>query len=161
MTREEFQDTIISQLPVMYRVAYALSGDKDDAGDMVQDTMIRLWKSRENLNDITNRTAYCITALKRVYYDMAMSRHTTESLTDNHEDLIEQSNPAEQRSSLELVQKIIDTLPEGQQTVIRLSAFAGRSNEEISQLTGYSNENVRTLLSRARKTIKKLFTLNN
>lgn len=161
MTRKEFHDRIISQLPVMYRVAYSLSGDKEEAGDLVQDTMVRLWDNRETLDNITNHTAYCITVMKHRYYDMVKSRRATETLTTEPEALIERDELIDHRSSLELVQKIIDTLPEGQRAVIRLSAFAGQSNEEISEITGYSHENVRTLLSRARKNIKKLFTLNN
>ena len=44
---------------------------------------------------------------------------------------------------------------------MELSSFGECSNEEIAEITGYSNENVRTLLSRARKTVKKLFLINN
>ncbi len=161
MTRKEFQERIISQLPVMYRVAFALSGDRDEANDMVQDTMIRLWNGRENLDNVSNIPAYCLMALKRRFYDGVKSKKTTESICDISEEATEKTDMLEHRSALELVRKIIEILPEGQRTVIRLSTFAGRSNDEISQITGYSNENVRTMLSRARKTIKKLFILNN
>lgn len=59
--------------------------------------------------------------------------------------------------SVEFIGRIVDSLPEGQREVVRLSAFDERSNEEIAELTGYSPGNVRQLLSRGRKKIREMY----
>lgn len=161
MTRQEFQTRIIPLHSAMYRAAYALTGNKDEACDLVQDTMVRLWNNRDNLDEVINPSGYCVMAIKRRYIDHIRSRHDTEALTDLVEESTERADIIEHRSSLDLVKKIIETLPENQKTVMKLSSFTGCSNEEIVEITGFSNDNVRSLLSRARKTVKKLFLLNN
>ncbi|MDE6488217.1 MAG: sigma-70 region 4 domain-containing protein [Paramuribaculum sp.] len=61
------------------------------------------------------------------------------------------------RSDLDLALKLMASLPEAQQRVVRLSSVGGCSNDEIAELTGFSPANVRTLLSRGRKRIRELF----
>lgn len=97
----------------------------------------------------------------RRFFDSIRANRPTQELTDVAEEASERTDLIEHRSSLELVKRIIETLPSGQRTVMELSSFGECSNEEIAEITGYSNENVRTLLSRARKTVKKLFLINN
>ena len=59
---------------------------------------------------------------------------------------------------MKIVLHIISELPEQQRQVVLLRHFEEKSTEEIERETGLSNANIRVLLSRARKTIKELFT---
>ena len=64
----------------------------------------------------------------------------------------------EQREDMKRLLRLIAELPENQRQVLLLRHFEEKSNAEIEQETGLSNANIRVLLSRARKTIKELFT---
>lgn len=162
MTRKEFKSTILTQHHAMYGVALSLTGNPDEAADLVQDTLLKLWDSRNSLPAIANPAAYCVSALRNRYFD---------SLRPIRESLMQESQPEsaseaevsriDGRSDLSLVMEIIAALPPNQQTVIRMSSFGGCSNDEIARLTGLSSSNVRTLLSRGRKTIKSLFLKNS
>lgn len=162
MTRKEFKSTILTQHHAMYGVALSLTGNPNEAADLVQDTLLKLWDCRDSLPAIGNPAAYCISALRNRYFD---------SLRPIRESLMQESQPEsaseaevrriDGRSDLSLVMEIIAALPPNQQTVIRMSSFGGCSNDEIARLTGLSSSNVRTLLSRGRKTIKSLFLKNS
>ncbi|MDE5752093.1 MAG: sigma-70 family RNA polymerase sigma factor, partial [Duncaniella sp.] len=56
------------------------------------------------------------------------------------------------------LEKMIDTLPAAQQTVVRLSLCGELSNDEIAEATGQSPDNVRQLLSRGRRKLRVLYT---
>ena len=64
----------------------------------------------------------------------------------------------EQREDMKRLLRLIAELPENQRQVLLLRHFEEKSNAEIEQETGLSNANIRVLLSRARKTVKELFT---
>ena len=91
----------------------------------------------------------------------AAQRHGTED-----EDLFERYEMAaspspqqrlEEQEQVQQVKRIIRRLPAAQRQVICLRGLQDYSLEEIGELTGFSAANVRTLLSRARKTIREQF----
>ena len=66
---------------------------------------------------------------------------------------------AESKDTRRHVEKILDTLPENQRKVIRMSGFGEFSVSEISQATGLTAGNVRQLLSRARRSLRNCLDL--
>lgn len=56
------------------------------------------------------------------------------------------------------VMRLIKTLPDAQQTVLRMKHIDGLETSEIARITGSNEEAVRQNLSRARKKILKMFT---
>lgn len=162
MTRIEFQQKVASHHEKMYRVALSFTNDPDAACDLVQDTLVKLWVKRHLLDDIENLGGYCVGALRHQFADSLRSSRATKISLDDGVDVPDESahNKMDGQSNLELVRRIIDTLPANQALVVKLSGFSGCSNEEIAGITGLSPANVRTLLSRGRKRIKELY-INN
>jgi RNA polymerase sigma-70 factor (ECF subfamily) len=58
---------------------------------------------------------------------------------------------------LERTMRMVETLPDRQQTMIRLRHMEGMEMSEIAQLTGSTEVAVRKALSRARKTLAEKF----
>ncbi|MDO4318965.1 MAG: sigma-70 family RNA polymerase sigma factor [Bacteroidales bacterium] len=150
-----FRNSIVPLYKPMFAAAAAILGDRDEAADAVQDAMERLWQARESLDAIQSLPAYCMTVLRRVAIDRIRRRRQTEPIDNIPETAAPPDNTARETSAI--IDRIIATLPSNQQTVIRLSAFEQKSNDEIAVLTGLSNDNVRQLLSRARRRIKELY----
>ena len=71
MDAETFKEIILSRYGDMYRVAYAIVRDSDDAQDVVQDAVIRLWVRRQELSGIESPDAYCMAAVKASLYRTA------------------------------------------------------------------------------------------
>lgn len=147
--------------PKLYRVAFSLIGNTQDAEDILQEAYCKLWDKRKELTDIRNYEAFCVTLTRNLCLDYLrssvrkMERESLEGYdtTDNVSPEIELM----ERDRVRLVDRLIGELPENQQQVIRLSGIDGCTAEEIRQITGLSAINIRVLLSRARKTVREKF----
>ena len=159
MTAGEFKQAYFSLHPRLYRVAFAILKNAEDAEDIIQDAYCKLWDSREKLADIKNPEAYCVTLVKHLCMDSLRSPKT--ALNDyNIEDYdfpdysANAEKEMESNETITKIKSIINSLPEKQQKVLNLRGFAGCSLEEIETITGESAVNIRVLLSRARNTLR-------
>ena len=161
MTAAYFKQAYYPFYPKLFRVAFAILNNNETAKDIVQDAYCKLWDERDKLVDIQKPEAYCVTLLKNLCMDYFRSQKKTYDLNIEDYDFPDFSPDAETQivnlESIEKVKSLILQLPENQQMVIDLRVFADCSSEEIEKITGFSAENVRTLLSRARNTLKKKF----
>ncbi len=159
MDAETFKEIILSRYGDMYRVAYAIVRDSDDAQDVVQDAVTRLWVRRQELSGIESPDAYCMAAVRHLCIELLRARRRRPASVD---DVDEESAGdcdshlrVEYADSLSLAERMISTLPASQQEVVRLRSHADCSVDEISTITGLTPANVRKLLSRARRRLKQ------
>lgn len=161
MDAESFKRQFLPYHPRLYRIAYALIGNSQDAEDILQDAYCKLWNKREGLDNIQNTEAFCITLVKNLCFDFLRSprRNYQEEVIENVQLSTHVSPETEtiEQDETRQIQKLIDKLPEKQQQVIRLRGINDCSLEEIEEITGLSAVNVRVLLSRARKIIKEQY----
>lgn len=161
MDAESFKQRFLPFHPRLYRIAFALTGNAQDAEDIVQDAYCKLWNKRRDLPSILNAEAFCVTLVKNLCFDLLRSpAHnrseewtadvSRETVASPEETLIEQDEVG-------VIQRLIERLPENQRQVIRLKGIKDCSLEEIGQITGLSAVNVRVLLSRARKMIREQY----
>lgn len=156
MNQEEiFTTRFLPLYERMFIVAAAILGkDSGDASDAVQDAMVRIWKSGHAMAEVSNPEGYAVAAVRSSAIDILRRRRQWCDIEEVR-DVSSDSQP--DPDSGEWLEKVIASLPRGQQEVVRLSAFGDMSNDEIASATGYSAANVRQLLSRGRKRIKELY----
>ena len=160
MTSDEFKAEILPYYKDMWRMAYAVLGNRDEAADAVQDAMLRLWSVRDSLPEISNRRSYCIGAVRNASLRLIEGRKEFSPLTE----IAETSESPEAVGRLEaneikdFVSRAFDSMPPTQGEVMRLSSLSGLSNTEIAEATGLTLDNVRVILSRGRKKLKTLFS---
>ena len=157
MTAEEFKRRFLPLSRRLYTVAWRLTGNRQDAEDIVQECYIKLWNKRNDLGHVVNIEAYAVTLVKRMCYDSFNARRNDSEteISDSQTPITE--NVTEQRDELNHVQRFIEQLPEQQKTVIKMRELDNCSFEEIEEHTGLSSINIRVLLSRARKRIREQF----
>ena len=159
MTAELFRKTYLPLGDQLYRVAFYLLEDRQEAEDAVQDLFVKLLNSGSKLDGVKNAKAYAITLMRNMCIDRirAASRlHQVECGEDDPEvSFISVESVIATKEKLRRVLAIIEGLPTKQREVVRQRIFEDRSYEEISKDTGLSENNLRVLLSIARKTIKK------
>lgn len=146
--------------PALLRLATRYMEDADEAEDVIQDVMLKLWFLRDRLDHYRSVDALavivtrhlCINRLRDVKIEkvaleegMCVGTYDTPDMR-----LVEEE---ETREALE----IIATLPDLQQAVLRMKHVEGFEVEEIARLTGSSAIAVRTNLSRARKRVREQF----
>lgn len=161
MDAADFKQQFLPCHPKLYRAAFRLMGNAQDAEDMVQEAYLKLWNKRNELAQVLNTEAYCVTLIKNLCYDaLRRSQPDEDGRTPEELPLTTDTNIArevEQRDEANQVKKLIGQLPEQQRRVIVLKDVNDCSFEEIEQATGLSAINIRVLLSRARKKIREQF----
>lgn len=156
---KKFKELFLPFHAKLYRIAYRLFENEDDAKDMVQELYLKLW-TINSWEAVNNPEAYSVTLLKNLCLDRLRSNKTrfnqsTEELTELNEDSIITENEVDLKDEVDLVRKLILKLPENQQKVMVLRDIESYSMEEIIYEMGLSAVNVRVLLSRARKEIRE------
>ena len=162
MTADEFKTVFLPCHQQLYRVAYRLTGNREDAEDVVQETYLKIWNSRDRLGQLDNPAAFCMTTLKNLFVDFLRRKRGDRGSGINVDDVtvpadIDIGNQIEQRDSVNIVTQLIEQLPDNQRDVIRMRDIADLPFEEIEAATGLSPGNFRTLLCRARKKIKEQY----
>lgn len=157
MEEKEFREKVMPLQRLMYSLALKTGLPPDDAADAVQETQLRLWRGREGLPDTDSALkAYCLTAIRNEVFTLYRRRKPALPIDDAAGMTSTQSEDAAEAADTKVyLERIIETLPEGQQRVIRMSGFGGYEVAEISDATGFSPGNVRQLLSRARKKLRE------
>jgi RNA polymerase sigma-70 factor (ECF subfamily) len=165
MTAEQFHNDVFPLKHPLYRFARRMLKSTADAEDIVQEVMVRLWIRREKLESYRNLEAFAMTITKNLCLDkMKRKGYRTDALTDNN---IPQGVPSpytvvETSDSMQLVQELMDQLPEQQRMIIHLRDVEGYPYDQIGEILDMTENAIRVNLSRARKKIRdglsKLYT---
>lgn len=146
---------------MMYRYAYFILYDKDDALDAVQSAIATLWEKRNSLATVDNLAAFCITSAKHQAIDILRKRPrsivTLDEITEHEDSTPSVTDTMEYTESLDKVKSILSTFPPVQQEIMRLRSQAECSVEEIAYITSMTEDNVRQVLSRTRRKLKELY----
>lgn len=73
MDVESFKRLFLPLHPKLFRIAYALVENKADAEDILQDAYYKLWCRRNELADVRNSEAFCVTLVKNLCLDFLRS----------------------------------------------------------------------------------------
>lgn len=158
MDGNEFKSRFMPYIDLIFNISFAITGDREDAEDIVQEVYEKLWNSRESLSKIQNDQGYIAVVTKNMALDRYRRKtklHTIPLSNVNEareNDFFE--NKIEQEEMLNNIRKLLYTLPQSQQIAIKLRHFSDLSISQIADIMQITRENVRQLLSRARRTIK-------
>lgn len=152
MTQKEF----IYQAGETRAKAVSLAGQygysQDDAEDIAQDVMLKLWNLHEQLNDVAHLKASAVITTKRVCIDRWRTTHQHAELAGIMP-LIDEDSLHDQLEYTELEHWIceqIDSLPSTAGMVLKMRQLEHRELGEIADILGIQQTSVSTLLSRAR-----------
>jgi RNA polymerase sigma-70 factor (ECF subfamily) len=136
------------------KVCRSCGADSEEAEDIAQEVMLRLWQMHDVLEKYQSIEAIVTIAARHLLRDH-QRRRTTETL--NEATLISIGNSPQQ--TLEMIEdeqwlteKLLQ-LPTTQRTLLYMRQVERRSHEEIARLLGIEKTSVSTLLARARRTL--------
>lgn len=140
--------------------ARRLTGSEEDAEDIVQEVLLRLWSRREELDRCVSIEAYAATMTRNACIDWMRTRHASDSNLPEAGFSTDGQTPEsllEAKDEMQLVENIIRRLPPLQQAILRMKDIEGYETEEIAQVTGCNAEAIRSNLSRARKRMRDIY----
>ncbi len=158
MNATEFKQQLLPLNASLYRMAFKLMGNEDDAKDVVQDAYLKLWNTRDKIANVDNPLAYCLTVVKNMCFDR--HRAASISIIDKPPEELpiaggdSASQHIERQQTHQLLNQCLARLPAQQQQVLRMRDLAGCSMQEIENVTGLTAVNARATLSRARKSLR-------
>lgn len=139
----------------LFSHALKLTNSHDRAEDLVQDTMLKLWDIRSEINLTDNPMSLAITILHNRHNDIC--RHEQYNTTTNEIDITTFQDEIEWHDEARLIKQIVQSLPPLQKQLFTMKEIEGYTSEEIMNITGCTAENLRRNLSRARNKIKETY----
>lgn len=136
--------------------------DKDDAEEIVQSVMAKLFETRENHASIKNINAY----LYRMVYNSCVNfiekmkvrdRYKTETEAELAEIALEDESPIDDDMKMQIAQAI-RSLPEQSQKVFKMKYLHGLRYKEIAEELGIGERTVETHLKRAILSLREKLT---
>lgn len=156
MDVRKFETLAISVRPKIMKVAIYFTRNEDEAEDIAQETLIKLWMIRDKLNMFRNLDSLVITITKNICISrFRKSKIILEGFHENM-DVKTESNPhldLEDSENNSWLGERIDGLPASQMTIMKMSQLDGMSNSDIARVLCISESSVRSALSRARKSL--------
>lgn len=148
---QDERDRLIACIPRLRRYARALTGDRSEADDLVQDTVERGWKKIASWQHGSDMRAWLFGIMHNLHVDhMRRPSLATEALDD---DTPLPPARAAQADSLEIrdLQSALNALPPEQREILLLVALEEMTYEEVAAALRLPLGTVMSRLSRARQ----------
>ena len=157
MKQKEFLNTILPCKNTLYRLAKRLLVSSDEAEDAVQEVFLKLWKGRDKIDNYRSPEAFAITMTKNYCLDRLKSKQASnlKIVHNNYKNSENIERTIEGNEGVELVTKIMETLPERQKMIMQLRDIEQFEFAEISQMLEINETAIRVALSRARKAVRE------
>lgn len=164
MEQHKFEIEAKRMRPALLRLALHYTEDEDEAEDVIQEVLLKLWFIRERLETYRSIDALGIVITKHLCLSRKRGRHLERVPLEEGMTIIGEDSPEWRMVNGERMDellKLISGLPDLQQAVLRMKHVEGFEVEEIARLTGSNPIAVRTNLSRARKKVREQFLRRN
>lgn len=160
-TPKRFESVVGGLRADLYRYAYWLSRDSEQAQDVVQETMLRAWRSFDSLADERAVKSWLFTIVRnennRIYARKRLDTVDIDELNTQVPELSVSPDAAD-RSDLHAVLGQLD--PVYREPLV-LQVLMGHSSKEIGEIIGITPDAVNTRLFRARQKLHALFSETN
>lgn len=160
MTAAEFKSLFLPCHLKLYRMAYLLTSNKQQAEDLVQETYLKLWIKRKEINATEGYESYAIITLRNIFKDQYRRKRILFSEKDVSESTIGESVPNAQIDDeidkYELVLTCIEQLKEPDRSIMKMKDIECMNYNKIAEKTGMTETNLRSILCRARKKIRAI-----
>lgn len=149
---------ILSYKNQMYRLALRITLNSQEAEDVVQDVIIKLWNMREKLSEIDNLEAFAMKMARNLALDrQRMKVNHTEDISgmDFPSSAASPEAAIEHDERVQSIRYAMALLPEKQRSCMQLRDFEGYNYKEIADMLQITEDQVKINIFRARQAIKK------
>lgn len=163
---DRFEQIIRPHIETLYRFAYRLCNSRDDAEELVQILLVRLFAKLEQLESIEKLSPWLCRGLYNLYIDSyraAMRQSTLFDLDSDGEAVAsDQVTPFEHVSANQVMTSIDDALNQlndDQRILVLLHDSEGYTLVELSDILQVPLGTLKSRLNRARTNLRKLLSM--
>jgi RNA polymerase sigma-70 factor (ECF subfamily) len=151
--REAFEMIIRTHSRTLFAIAYGILQNREEAEDVVQDSLVKAWKTRRRVRHPEKFHAWLATIARHRAHDVFRKRKTVPFA---HETI--ERNESETKDTTEINQHLhsaLADLPELHRAALTLRYFEEMDYRTIENTLGLSNGALRGILGRALATMRK------
>lgn len=152
------RNELAALLPRLRRFAMALTGNRADADDLVQDALERALRRADQWRPGTRVDSWVFRIMRNAWIDETRSRRIRSKVVSDDPDAdapgIDGRTAMEATLTLDRAMKVMATLPPEQRAVIALVQIEGFTYREAAEILGVPEGTVTSRLVRARSVIE-------
>ncbi len=163
---DEMESAVREHSRFVYAIAYSVLRNHHDAEDAAQETFVRYWRHRRRWRLIRNRRAWLARTAWRVALDSRRKRHMQDDSSVSINESVEAISQlraagtpadeiADRKEMAELLDRLIESLPEELRHPLALSLAEELTSPEIAAVLGIPEGTVRQRLWQARQILKE------
>ena len=155
----EFKEQLAQVIPHLRAFGRSLSGSRDLADDLVQETLLKAWAARKRFQAGTNMRAWTFIILRNLFLSqMRRARFKGEWDEITASKLL--AAPASQDRHIELsdMQRALLHLPQPQREALILVGAGGFAYEEAAEICGCAVGTIKSRVARGRVALETLMT---
>lgn len=168
-----FESLVNRYAQMIYRFSLKLVGNKEDAHDITQETLIKAWKSIKKFDKKKNFKTWIFTIAQRTSIDSLRKRKNVRISSINNDedsDSFEQNIPDdelmpdeifERQENIDIIQKALETISIEEKTIILLHHGEEMTFNDISEVLGKSINTVKSKYRRSLLNLKEYIIKQN
>ena len=164
----QFESLLRPHMNMAFRLAYRFSGNVDDAEDLLQDLMIKLYARRIDLTEIEQLQPWLAKTMYRLYVDTIRKKKRSPLSYVDEDDVCMQKADDEftplsqiQRSQLQaMLEKGLARLSDEHRELIILCDMEGFSMPEVQQILDIPDGTIKSRLHRARSKLREFIQIS-
>jgi RNA polymerase sigma-70 factor (ECF subfamily) len=162
-SHDQFERLLQPHLKQLYRLAYRFTGQRDDAEDLVQDLLLKLYPRMEEIESLDKPGPWLARVLYRQYIDRVRRQQRSPVLAMDDEEAVYETHASQEAQPAQVVetqihnqmlQQALAQLNEDQRIAVMLHDVEGYSLQEIEQILDVSQGTLKSRLSRARAKLR-------
>jgi len=153
----DFKDQLAQVIPHLRAFGRSLSGSRDLADDLVQETLLKAWAARKRFQAGTNMRAWTFIILRNLFLSQ-MRRARFKGEWDEITASKILAAPASQDKHIELgdMQRALMHLPQPQREALILVGAGGFAYEEAAEICGCAVGTIKSRVARGRVALESL-----
>ena len=159
LSDDDFREQLALVIPHLRAFGRSLSGNRDIADDLVQETLLKAWAARKRFQAGTNMRAWTFIILRNLYLSQMRRARFKGEWDDMAADKL-LAAPASQDRHVELadMQRALLHLPQPQREALILVGAGGFAYEEAAEICGVAVGTIKSRVARGRVALEALLT---
>ncbi|TNE39694.1 MAG: sigma-70 family RNA polymerase sigma factor [Sphingomonadales bacterium] len=157
LSDEDFKRELVAVIPHLRAFGRSLSGSRDLADDLVQETMMKAWAARARFQAGTNMRAWTFIILRNYFLSqMRRSRFTGEWDELTADRLLSAAAGQDKQIELSDLQRALMQLPQAQREALILVGAGGFAYEEAAEICGVAVGTIKSRVARGRTALEQI-----